>query len=98
MKIIGACLINRFYKTHGWTREAVFAMLRRCRGNTPPKPEDIAAVEDRGEYFAVYDRRSEFSSSAIAGHEYEPYSESPCDRDFRGKNRVYEETTCVRPA
>ena len=87
MKIRASTLANRFYKHDGWTQKLVFELLHTIAGKSP-RDEDIRVVEDRKEYYAVYEPWCVFDASKVAQHEYEPYSKSECDQGFESKNTV----------
>lgn len=82
MKIRGAALANRFYKSDGWTKEAIRGLL------IPSKFDPDPLIEDRGEYYAVYVKWVVFDAAKVAMHEYEPYSKSDEDARFDQKNEV----------
>lgn len=84
MKIVGASLANRFYKSDGWTRKSVAALLNDQR-------EELVEVRDQSKdciYFSVYQNfvkgHVAFINDLIKVHEYEPYSNENFDR----KNKV----------
>jgi hypothetical protein len=87
MRIVEGNLCLRFYRSDGWTREAVRQLLdtdQRLARVLPRFPDardkmtygsdelDDQLPHDDCEYFAVYDLWHPFSSSALANHEVIP--------------------------
>lgn len=89
MIIRASTLVNRFYKHDGWGFWSVFRLLHSVKGKSPPDVTDALVVEDRGEYYAVYDPQAVFDAEEVAQHIYEPYSDSECDRLFSDKNKTF---------
>jgi hypothetical protein len=84
MRIVEGNLCLRFYRSAGWTREAVRQLLhidQRLARVMPRFPDardkmthgsnelDDGQAHDDCEYFAVYGSCRPFSSSALANHE-----------------------------
>jgi hypothetical protein len=81
MRIVQGNLCLRFYRSDGWTREAVRQLLDTDQRLARVLPRyryyvhygsnelDDGEAHDDCEYFAVYDSCRPFSSSALANHE-----------------------------
>jgi hypothetical protein len=83
MKIVRASLCLRFYRSAGWTREAVCQLLREDKRLARVQPRyfdsrdragngfelDDSLPHDDCDYFAVYGSSDPFSPEAIAQHE-----------------------------
>jgi len=87
MRIIEASLCLRFYRSDGWTREAVRELLaddKRLSRVSPRYFDDRDRVgleddlpHDDCDYFAVYDCGYPFSKEALAEHKLIPFILSP---------------------
>lgn len=88
MRIVGANLCLRFYRSDGWTREAVRQLLaedpRLARVLPRYRDERDSAgagsfeldddlPHDECEYFAVYDSCQPFAERSLAKHELLPF-------------------------
>ena len=88
MRIVEANLCLRYYRSDGWTREAVRQLLagdQRLARVMPRYPDardkmtygsnelDDGEAHDDCEYFAVYASCHSFSESALANHQVIPF-------------------------